>query len=91
MRMHTKREFSDVSKGCSDVISNVSMSVDPWAPEQLPPLELAQVVEDCLFAYVNAQSQKSRDMMWPMLVESVEALISDTRREFSKITKEPRD
>ncbi|HIJ84907.1 MAG TPA: hypothetical protein HPQ00_12000 [Magnetococcales bacterium] len=68
------------NQGRSEVSKDDTTVPDPWAPEHLPPLELAQVVEDCLFAYVNAQSLRSREMMWPMLVESVEALIADSRR-----------
>lgn len=76
MRMHTKQKYPEIS-------NNEGHELDPWAPELLPPLELAQVVEDCLFAYVNAQSQRSRDMMWPMVAETVEALIAESRRRFA--------
>ncbi|MBF0134499.1 MAG: hypothetical protein HQL75_18165 [Magnetococcales bacterium] len=76
MRMHTKQT-------CSEIFNSAVMPEDPWTPEHLPPLELAQVVEDCLFAYVNAQSQHARDMMWPMVAETVEALIAESRRRFA--------
>ncbi|MBF0107744.1 MAG: hypothetical protein HQL76_01020 [Magnetococcales bacterium] len=74
--MHAKQE-------CSGHSTKTTPPLDPWAPELLPPLELALVVEDCLFAFVNAQSPHSRDMLWPLLVESVEALLTDFRRRFT--------
>lgn len=76
MRMRTQQESNNV-------LHDTSTFPDPWAPERLPPLELAQVVEDCLFAYISAQSMHSREMMWPMLAEVVEALIDDFRRRFT--------
>ncbi len=77
MRMHAKQECIETSQGAAT-------ATNPWAPEHLPPLELAQVVEDCLFAFVNAQSAHSREMMWPMLVETVEALVADFRQRFGQ-------
>lgn len=41
---------------------------------------LAQVAEDWLFAYENAQSSAARETMWPNLVEAVEELIDATKR-----------
>ncbi|MBF0182784.1 MAG: hypothetical protein HQM06_00140 [Magnetococcales bacterium] len=43
-----------------------------------------QVVEDWLFAYVNARTESSRAMMWPHLVEAVEELIADSKRLYAR-------
>ncbi|MBF0434313.1 MAG: hypothetical protein HQL77_02950 [Magnetococcales bacterium] len=76
MRMHIQQKSNQV-------MNDTLTFPDPWTPEHLSPLELAQVVEDCLFAYISAQSLHSREMMWPMLVEAVEALIADSRQRFT--------
>ncbi|MBF0421703.1 MAG: hypothetical protein HQL73_01785 [Magnetococcales bacterium] len=71
--MRTKRESLEIG-------NDQMIWPDLWAPERLPPLELAQVVEDCLFAYISAQSLHTRELMWPVLAEAVEALVAEMRR-----------
>ncbi|MBF0419234.1 MAG: hypothetical protein HQL78_03620 [Magnetococcales bacterium] len=80
-----------IQQESNQVLNDTLSFPDPWTPERLSPLELAQVVEDCLFAYISAQSLHSREMMWPMLVEAVEALIADSRRRFTAAGADPAD